>query len=333
MSSSAASSKPGERIDWENGVFFLDVETGRTEAYRAEEAFYNNHRHSEDGAWVYTWLGRDRTVAVLRRETGQAWRWPPDSLRLVAMSQGHILLEERERSKESSILFGALVLVNHEMEEVGRFSIGTVDDQYKDPIVLFSPDGQIIVFSVRNTVYHASVASFDPIVVFQSEKRDGWEISTSPDPPTDWLVGYPDLPDERGFLVRSWYRILTDSGDTDTDLETHYFNWEGTPVPNFAPGFYLPMEDTWHSSRESMTTRNMLDFFLRNDHGLPLYSPMPEPANRYFACIPLTCMMYSGMDSGCPTVKDLLLRSKIKQKMRELHMRLFTFNLNLRLSI
>ena len=163
--------EPGERIDWENGVFFLDVETraARRRTVR-EEAFYNNHRHSEDGAWVYTWLGRDRTVAVLRRETGQAWRWPPDSLRLVAMSQGHILLEERERSKESSILFGALVLVNHEMEEVGRFSIGTVDDQYKDPIVLFSSDGQIIVFSVRNTVYHASVTSFSPIIVFESEE-------------------------------------------------------------------------------------------------------------------------------------------------------------------
>lgn len=230
----------GERIDWENGVFFLDVETGRTEAYRAEEAFREYHRHSEDGAWVYTWLGWDRTVAVLRRETGQAWQWPGDDLRLLATSRDHVLFEERARNEENDILFGAIVLVNHEMEEVGRFSLETGDDQYKEPRAIFSPDGQIIVFSVRNTVYHVSMASFDPVVVFEPESRDGWEISVSIDPPTDWLIGYPDLPDERGFLVRAWYKRLANNGDDDTDMETHSFNWDGVPVPEFCPGLLSP---------------------------------------------------------------------------------------------
>ena len=232
--------EPGERIDWENGVFFLNVETGRTEAYRAEEAFRDYHRHSKDGAWVYTWLGRDRTVAVLQRETGQAWRWPPDSLRLLATSQDHILLEERTRNKENDLLFEALVLVNHEMEEVWRFSLETGDERYKEPMAQFSPDGKITVFSVRNTVYHAPISSLAPVVVFEPEGRDGWEISVSIDRPTDWLIGYPDLPDERGFLVRAWYRRPTDSGDDDIDVETHYFNWSGDVSPDFCPGTLSP---------------------------------------------------------------------------------------------
>ena len=75
--------------------------------------------------------------------------------------------------------------------------------------------------------------------------------------------------------------------------------------PNFAPGFYLPMESTWRISRENMIMPGMLALFLPNDRGLPLYSPMPEPVNRYFACDPLIRMLYSGVDSGYPTVKDL----------------------------
>ena len=60
--------EPGERIDWEEGVFFLDVETGRTEAYRAEGAYEEGHGHSEDGAWVHAWFHANYGVA--RRETG-----------------------------------------------------------------------------------------------------------------------------------------------------------------------------------------------------------------------------------------------------------------------
>ena len=101
---------------------------------------------------------------------------------------------------------------------------------------------------------------------------------------------------------------------------------------NFAQGFCLLMEGTWHSSRENMTTPSTQAFSLQSDRGLPLYSPMPEPASRYFAFIPLIRMKYSGMDSGYPTVKDLLLGSGIRQTMDEVHMRLYAFTLNQTLS-
>ena len=70
--------EPGESIDWEEGVFFLDVTTGRMEAYRVEGAG-DIQDFSHDGAWVTVGMGsshyrRDWDV-VLHRESGQAWRW------------------------------------------------------------------------------------------------------------------------------------------------------------------------------------------------------------------------------------------------------------------
>ncbi|MCY4572411.1 MAG: helix-turn-helix transcriptional regulator [Gemmatimonadetes bacterium] len=65
----------GERIDWSDGVFFLDVETGRTEAYRVAGANRVAHWFQPGARWVVA-KGYDGWGAVLHRESGQAWRFP-----------------------------------------------------------------------------------------------------------------------------------------------------------------------------------------------------------------------------------------------------------------
>ena len=64
--------EPGEHIDWEEGVFFFQVETGRTEAYRVEGA--GGHGYAPGGAWVEVQGSYDWRL-LLHRESGQAWRW------------------------------------------------------------------------------------------------------------------------------------------------------------------------------------------------------------------------------------------------------------------
>jgi len=68
---------PGEEIEWGEGVFFLQVETGFTEAYRARgvgEAI----GFTPDGTWVQVWTESYagwHWNLLLHRESGQAWRW------------------------------------------------------------------------------------------------------------------------------------------------------------------------------------------------------------------------------------------------------------------
>ena len=65
--------EPGEHIDWDEGVFFLDVTTGRTDAYRVE-GVPEGQFFSHDGAWITVVIGRDWDL-VLHRASGRAWRW------------------------------------------------------------------------------------------------------------------------------------------------------------------------------------------------------------------------------------------------------------------
>ena len=65
--------EPGERIDWNAGIFLFRVETGRTEAYRLasprDTVWYQPSAH-----WVEVAAYGDWNL-LLHRETGRAWRW------------------------------------------------------------------------------------------------------------------------------------------------------------------------------------------------------------------------------------------------------------------
>ncbi|MDE2696541.1 MAG: LuxR C-terminal-related transcriptional regulator, partial [Chloroflexota bacterium] len=66
--------EPGESIDWEEGVYFFDVETGRMEAYRLAGGGHDYHGFLPGARWVVAY--GVRWDAVLHRETGRAWRFP-----------------------------------------------------------------------------------------------------------------------------------------------------------------------------------------------------------------------------------------------------------------
>ena len=65
--------EPGERIEWAEGVFFFDVATGRTEAYRVEG--HEEVLYSHDGRWITVGRGGADWDLVLHRASGRAWRW------------------------------------------------------------------------------------------------------------------------------------------------------------------------------------------------------------------------------------------------------------------
>lgn len=78
--------EPGEVIDWWDGIFFLNVATGRTEGYWIKDRYQSDHlQHvdSYDGTWIRL-RGNVRSNGrhwslVLHRPTGQAWRWAQEA--------------------------------------------------------------------------------------------------------------------------------------------------------------------------------------------------------------------------------------------------------------
>ncbi len=77
---------PGERIDWDSGLFVLEVETGRMEAYRLRGSRIDP---TPRGDWVVVRRrGASGWNLALHRETGSAVRWWPHS------SIGQFLFEE-----------------------------------------------------------------------------------------------------------------------------------------------------------------------------------------------------------------------------------------------
>ncbi len=65
---------PGERIDWDDGVFLFQVETGRTEAYRVGGAV-DYVGYTPSATWVQVDGRGDPWDLLLHRESGRAWRW------------------------------------------------------------------------------------------------------------------------------------------------------------------------------------------------------------------------------------------------------------------
>lgn len=243
--------EPGERIDWEDGVFFLDVETGRTEAYRlkgtsgAAVMAGQTHWHL-DGIWV---LAGSSTISfLLRRDSGQAWRWS-DGPRLLAWSREHLLIEDMTRVHDLPTV--EFLLVNREMEESGRFSTKIEDGERGRAEAAFSPDGQTILLVVQNKVYLTPIASLDPSSVSDWQVgADRWVDIT---PWKEWMVGSFWGYDNHGFRVRT--------GASGADVEVHYFDWDGNAVPQ-------PV--CWGEVQEVVA-------FPRDDRG------RPSPDGRYVA--------------------------------------------------
>ena len=208
---------PGERIDWTQGIYVLDAETGVTEGYRAPataRSGYGNYYISRPGGWIETasQIGTTEVQLLLHRGTGQAWRWPADQLRLVASSSEYLLFEEQGRSSP-----GRFTITNRVMETVGAFSLGVDGSRAR-----FLPEGRTIALQAGNTVYRVHVPMAQPIIVFNEDSIDDqgniqleWGFRTR---------GYSRNPGIRIF-------VYYETASGDQRREQHDFNWWGQPLP------------------------------------------------------------------------------------------------------
>ena len=207
--------EPGESIDWMNGVFFLDVESGRTAAYRGAGVVTEDIGHSPDGVWVRatSWGGNQQQL--LRRETGQAWRWSLEKLRLLAISQEYLLFEQKNG------ITSWFMLANHHMEEVSRFSIEQEDDQGYWTEAFFSPDGHTIALSIAHRVFLVLIDSLNPSVLFEARSHDEFGEVRSV---TVTGRGYPRYVGYPFNVSGPWISVYI---NYDSSSERFYFTWEG----------------------------------------------------------------------------------------------------------
>ena len=231
---------PGRHKDWRLGVFFMDVETGIMTGYRLR-ASDDLGGYTPDGAWIVAW--QDGWPLLLRRETGQAWRWPGENLEFLTNSEDHVLFAECAGNNEWNQCrsTGRFMLVNHEMEQVARFSVPSevkigFNLSLSPTDFFFSPDGRMIVLNVGDVVYLVPVASPHPVVLFKPI-REGWEVNWVNAAP--WGKWYED----RGIRIRVYYERPGASGsdEWEYDNEDFHFSWRGDALPApTCPGYLSP---------------------------------------------------------------------------------------------
>ena len=282
----------GESIDWMNGVFFLDVESGRTAAYRDAGMLMKDIGHSPDGVWIRASLWGESQQLLLRRETGQAWQWSGAKLRLLAMSQKYLLFEQK-RGRNSWF-----ILANHQMEEVTRFFIEDTHEYQKGSF--FSPDGHIIALNTGNKVFLIPIHSLTPSILFEARNHDKFGemqnvIVTGQGYPQ--YVGYP-------FNVSGpWISvyIIYDSGS-----EKFYFTWEGESLSEL-PRPHCPGTPSPDGRYVAIQEGEPIFSFYRD---IALVQPWPSVVIAHATtCSPLFRIrsahlsLIFWMDSGCRTVK------------------------------
>ena len=188
--------EPGEAIDWTEGAFALETLAGRVHGYRVGPPY--TEAPWDEGPTDYRvlsrrWVGARVTdkpphlpgypsihgpvYLLLDRETLQVWRWPGRALNLAALSDDHVLFQDRSD--------GSFTLMTREGEATTQFSLRRVEGNL-DEYSFFSPDGRTLVISVRvgashggERVYRMPVTASRPEVLFEPEAPDGCRVITA----------------------------------------------------------------------------------------------------------------------------------------------------------
>ena len=194
--------EPGEPIDWDDGVFVLDPDTGLIDGYRVQDGdivpgYY--WRHS--GGWIT--FGN----ALLHTVSGDSWVWPHRALEVVTASREHVLFE-RVTPLSSGARTTDFIIANAAMEEIRSFSLDLTGDTRSG---LFSPDGQRIALGDGEAVYLVPVPPGRPTTQVLANAEGYVDAS--------WDTG----PTER-FRVRSFF------GPGHPRL--HYYDWSGAALGN-----------------------------------------------------------------------------------------------------
>ena len=154
----------GEAIDWTEGAFALETLTGRVHGYRVGPPY--TEAPWDEGLKDYRvlsrrWVGarvtdtpahlpgypsiHGPTYLLLDRETLQVWRWPGRALNLAALSDDHVLFQDRSD--------GGFTLMTREGEATTLFSLPGVEGAI-DEYSFFSPDGRTLVIAARAGASH-----------------------------------------------------------------------------------------------------------------------------------------------------------------------------------
>ncbi len=253
---------PGERIeakfrDFLGAAFFLDVETGGMESYWLTGSGYvwhalPHHRPLPTG-WVtaYTSASRQGDLQLLlRRETGETWRWPMGGLQLLAISSEYLLFEERKKEKDrpDGLSTGRFILLNTALEPVAQFSVTSERTTWVTPHAFFSPDGQTILLVVDARVYRIPVAAPHPELLSAIQAPAGWE-DVLPYVDARYWGDRWTAPGMQVDIRYSRY-LSNDPVSYESHTDTRYFTWagasgsgpacHGTPSPD---GRYVAQQD------------------------------------------------------------------------------------------
>ena len=226
--------EPGEQIgsrEWRYGFFFLNTETGRTEGYRGTDwtnVYPNLSIYSAVGPWL-KWHG-----LLINRLTGEAWRWPEDSLTILAISEEHVLVVERAADTTDA----RVALLDSDMQLVGEF-VHSVETRYGTH-ANFSPDGRTIALVVDlAAAYLIDVESVSLRVLLEGAERAGWERGA---------VRIERAYRGPGLLVqRTYWRESDESDDVwaaEYSDENRYFAWSGNPLPGSGDPFFSACRDS-----------------------------------------------------------------------------------------
>ena len=179
--------EPGEAIDWTEGAFALEALTGRVHGYRVGPPY--TEAPWDEGLKDYRvlsrrWVGARVTdtpahlpgypakygtqYLLLDRETLQVWRWPVRALNLAALSDDHVLFQDRSD--------GSFTLMTREGEVATQFSLRGVEEYYGQ-YSFFSPDGRTLVISGGEKVYRMPVTASRPEPLFEPKLPDGCRVS------------------------------------------------------------------------------------------------------------------------------------------------------------
>ena len=207
----------GEEIDWSEGIFLMNTETGRINAYRVHGEANNGAGDDGDGSrprYGYFFVGSDNRwiVAVdstgrllLDREENHVWRLPRH-LGLEAASQDRLLLWDSSGSDTE------FVLASPGFAEIQRF-------EYLGHAAFFSPDGRKLLYGTEDAIFVMDLETLTRDVILEIAPHEEWGV---PD-----AVDFSPAAAAQEIHVQLTYPSPGPTDSWKRAFEWYRFNWDG----------------------------------------------------------------------------------------------------------